>query len=90
MFGALTTSIELDIKAAFPDASEQREYSNRLKAALTGIANADGKLSENEKELINTYVSTSDIQLSAKQTVVGLAILGAIGFGAYKLLLAMF
>ena len=90
MFGALTTSIELDIKAAFPDAREQREYSNRLKAALTGIANADGKLSENEKELINTYVSTSDIQLSAKQTVVGLAILGAIGFGAYKLILAMF
>ena len=90
IFGALTTSIERDIKAAFPDAREQREYSNRLKAALTGIANADGELSENEKELINTYVSTSDIQLSAKQTVVGLAILGAIGFGAYKLILTMF
>ena len=90
LFGALTTSIEADIKEAFPDAKEQREYSDRLKTALTEIANADGELSETEKKLIGTYVSTYDIHMGAKETAIGLAILAVIGFGAYKIILAMF
>ena len=90
LFGALTTSIEADIKAAFPEANEQREYSDRLKTALTEIANADGELSEAEKKLISTFVNTSDIQMSTKDTAIALAVLAAIGFGAYKLILAIF
>jgi len=61
LFNALTTSIETDIKKAFPEKKQQLTYSIRLKKALTDIAKADGKLSKGEKKLIKKYDKTSNL-----------------------------
>jgi uncharacterized tellurite resistance protein B-like protein len=61
IFNALTTSIETDIKKAFPEKKQQLTYSIRLKKALTDIAKADGKLSKGEKKLIKKYDKTSNL-----------------------------
>jgi hypothetical protein len=85
LFNTLTASIEVDIKKTIADETKQQIYSERLKQALIDIANADGVVSKRESELMKSFVDTSEFH-SEKLGVIGYVLLGAIGFGSYKLI----
>lgn len=90
LFTTLTKSIEEDIKKSFTETADQREYSGKLKSALNEIANADGELSDKEKKLIDAYVAASVFEIGVVGGLIALAILGGLGYGAYRLVMAIF
>ena len=65
-------------------------YSNKLKQALTDIAEADGTISDKEKQLIYTFSKASNFQLNFRDLMVGVGLLGAVGYGFYKLIVWIF
>ena len=89
-FKEITASIEADFNNDIPDPQERVAYSNKLKQALTDIAEADGTISDKEKELISTFSKASSFQLNFRDWMVGIGLLGAVGYGFYKLIVWIF
>ena len=90
LFKAITASIEADFNNDIPDPQERVAYSNKLKQALTDIAEADGTISDKEKQLIYTFSKASNFQLNFRDLMVGVGLLGAVGYGFYKLIVWIF
>ena len=89
-FKEITASIEADFNNDIPDKQDRVTYSNKLKQALTDIAEADGTISDKEKELISTFSKASSFQLNFRDWMVGIGLLGAVGYGFYKLIVWIF
>ena len=87
---AITDSIKTDFNTDIPDPQERIAYSNKLEQALTDIAEADGTISDKEKELISTFLKASHIQLGFRERMIIVGVLGAVGYGFYKLIVWIF
>jgi tellurite resistance protein len=90
LFKAITDSIKTDFNTDIPDPQERIAYSNKLEQALTDIAEADGTISDKEKELISTFLKASHIQLGFRERMIIVGVLGAVGYGFYKLIVWIF
>ena len=62
IFKEITASTDQDIEADIKTTSKQRKYSDEIKDALVKIASADGKISPQEKKLIEVFIKTSIFQ----------------------------